>query len=125
MQRGRSACPSSGLGYLKKRKNKNLSNESGIDYEKSVVGTLKGVTFTGSQQAGQEHPTRREMLAMASLTWVSNMMWLVSVETNYILDGVKKSMVSRMVQPQERACYKHVEKRGVHTTCRDDEPLTC
>lgn len=65
------------------------------------------------------------MLVMTSLTWVSNMMWLVSAETNYILDGVKKSMVSRMVQAQERACYKHVEKRRVHTTCRDDEPLTC
>lgn len=47
------------------------------------------------------------------------------LETNYILDGVKKSMESRMVQPQERACYKRVEKIIVHTTCRDDELLIC
>ena len=39
---------------------------------------------------------------------------VVSAEAEYILDGVNKSVACRMVQPQERAFYKQVEKSSAH-----------
>lgn len=81
MEIWRDLCPTPGFGSSQKVVIfvNSKSHESGIDHEKTVAGTFKGVSLTGSQQVGQEHPTKWEStpgtLVMVSLMWVSNIMW--------------------------------------------------